>query len=257
MPFITRAGADIHYAYHRGDGERVVVLQHPLCSEPGCFDETTLKRRFMEAGYDVLLPTSIAHGSSSAPRDPARYRLEERASDVLALLDELGIARTAYVGYSMGTWIGCGVIARAPERIIGASFGGFDPVRGAHSCGIPRVVTSSRVGRLLLGIYALWPESRIDLRRCDIRALQQCFDALYEPMPRITALRHAHLPLHFWSTHKDFYTPHMKRVAALLEAPLDLLDGHHFTASSDERFVERIFSHVDRAWESHSESTRA
>mgnify|MGYP001166430893 CR=1 FL=1 len=169
--------------------------------------------------------------------------------DLNRILDELGVERTAYVGYSMGTWIGCGLIAAAPERIVGASFGGFDPLRGAHSCGIPRAVTRSKFGRLLLGVYALWPESRIDIKRCDIPSLQQCFDALYEPMPRITQLRHPHLPLHFWSTHGDFYTPKMKRIAALLEAPIDLFDGHHFTASSDERFVECIFAHVDAAWE--------
>lgn len=226
-----------------------MVLQHPLCSEPGCFEETTLKSTFLQAGYDVILPTSIAHGSSSSPLEPERYRLGERARDVLAILDELRVERTAYVGYSMGTWIGCGLIAQAPERLIGASFGGFDPMRGAHSCGIPRAVTGSRLGRLLLGIYALWPESRIDLRTCDIRSLQQCFNALYEPMPHLARLRHAHLPLHFWSTHGDFYTPQMKRVAALLEAPLDLFDGHHFTASSDERFVASIFAHIDAAWE--------
>lgn len=249
MPFISRANARIHYDHHRGDGERVVVLQHPLCSEPGCFDETSLKGRFLEAGYEVILPTSIAHGASSAPLNPARYQLQERAADVLAILDELGVERTAYVGYSMGTWIGCGLLDRAPERFVGASFGGFDPIRGAHSCGIPRQVTGSLLGRLLLGVYALWPESRIDIKTCDIRSLQQCFNALYEPMPRLTQLRHAHLPLHFWSTHGDFYTKHMRRVAALLDAPIHLLDGHHFTASSDERFVECIFAHVDEAWE--------
>ena len=249
MPYISRAGARIHFDHERSGGLRTVVLQHPLCSEPGCFEETSLKRTFLEAGYNVILPTSIAHGASSSPRDPARYQLAERAADVLAILDELGVERTAYVGYSMGTWIGCGLIAAAPERIVGASFGGFDPLRGAHSCGIPRAVTRSKFGRLLLGVYALWPESRIDIKRCDIPSLQQCFDALYEPMPRITQLRHPHLPLHFWSTHGDFYTPKMKRIAALLEAPIDLFDGHHFTASSDERFVECIFAHVDAAWE--------
>ena len=93
MPYITRAGAQIHYEHLSGRGERAVVLQHPLCSEPGCFEETTLKSTFLQAGYDVILPTSIAHGSSSSPLEPERYRLEERARDVLGLAhpDELVI----------------------------------------------------------------------------------------------------------------------------------------------------------------------
>jgi 3-oxoadipate enol-lactonase len=55
------------------------------------------------------------HGGSPAP--PGSYTLAELGGDVLRLLDELGVARAAYAGISLGGMIGMWLAANAPERI--------------------------------------------------------------------------------------------------------------------------------------------
>lgn len=52
------------------------------------------------AGYQVILIDSRGHGRSTRDRRPFTYEL--MASDVLAVLDELGIAKASLVGWSDG-----------------------------------------------------------------------------------------------------------------------------------------------------------
>lgn len=65
----------------------------------------------------VLAPDLLGHGASSAPRDPARYRLEQQAADLLALLDQLGEARVDLLGYSMGGRLALAFALAYPARV--------------------------------------------------------------------------------------------------------------------------------------------
>ena len=53
-------------------------------------------------------------GWSDAPRDG--YEKENMATDVLAVLDELGLERVKLVGHDWGGWIGFLLCLRAPQR---------------------------------------------------------------------------------------------------------------------------------------------
>lgn len=55
------------------------------------------------------------HGGSAAPDRP--YTIGELGTAVLALLDQHGIARTAYCGISLGGMIGMWLAAESPDRI--------------------------------------------------------------------------------------------------------------------------------------------
>jgi pimeloyl-ACP methyl ester carboxylesterase len=59
----------------------------------------------------------IGHGLSDAPADPARYSMEHCLADLLALLDALGLARAAVLGYSLGGRVALQLVAAAPERV--------------------------------------------------------------------------------------------------------------------------------------------
>lgn len=59
----------------------------------------------------------IGHGLSDAPADPARYSMEHCLADLLALLDALGLARAAVLGYSLGGRVALQLAAAAPERV--------------------------------------------------------------------------------------------------------------------------------------------
>lgn len=68
--------------------------------------------RFFTIAIDLL-----GHGRSDAPADPARYRIERAAGDVLSVLDQLGVTRAAVLGYSMGGRLALFLATVAPERI--------------------------------------------------------------------------------------------------------------------------------------------
>ena len=65
--------------------------------------------------HRVLALDLRGYGWSEAPKDG--YEKEEMASDVLAVLDELGIERVKLVGHDWGGWIGFLLALREPERI--------------------------------------------------------------------------------------------------------------------------------------------
>ncbi|MEP6701543.1 MAG: 3-oxoadipate enol-lactonase [Betaproteobacteria bacterium] len=69
-----------------------------------------LTREFRVLRYDTR-----GHGASSDPAHPAT--MEELGRDVVALLDDAGIARTHFCGFSMGGIIGQWLGIQAPHRI--------------------------------------------------------------------------------------------------------------------------------------------
>jgi len=64
--------------------------------------------------HRVLALDQRGFGWSDAPGDG--YEKENLASDVLAVLDELGLERVKLVGHDWGGWIGFLLCLRAPER---------------------------------------------------------------------------------------------------------------------------------------------
>jgi pimeloyl-ACP methyl ester carboxylesterase len=64
--------------------------------------------------HRVLALDLRGYGWSEAPK--GGYEKEEMASDVLAVLDELGIERVKLVGHDWGGWIGFLLCLREPQR---------------------------------------------------------------------------------------------------------------------------------------------
>ncbi len=66
---------------------------------------------------EVVAVDLIGHGRSAAPRDPTRYSFAHCVTDLVALLDALGLARTDVLGYSLGGRVALHLAAAAPERV--------------------------------------------------------------------------------------------------------------------------------------------
>ena len=84
-------------------------------------------------GRDRLLD----HGASSVPAEPARYQMEHAVADLTGLLDQLGIARAAWLGYSMGGRVALRFAVERPAKVAalvleGAAPGIADPAERAH-----------------------------------------------------------------------------------------------------------------------------
>lgn len=113
MPFALNNYHKIHYEVE-GTGD-CLVLQHGFYGSIADWYEfgyvEALKQRFK-----LIMIDSRGHGQSDKPYEPDQYSLKLRALDVVAVLDALGIEKCHYMGYSMGGWIGFGLMRWRPER---------------------------------------------------------------------------------------------------------------------------------------------
>ena len=114
MPRVDNQGISIHYRVE-GDGPPL-VLQHGFSDS----SETWYERGFVAAlkpNYSVVLIDVRGHGQSDKPHDPPFYAPEKFASDIVAVLDDLGMKTATYWGYSMGGWIGFAMARYALDRV--------------------------------------------------------------------------------------------------------------------------------------------
>lgn len=95
-----------------GDGP-VVVLGGSLGSDLRMWDPQVAP--LVERGFRVVRYDTRGHGASPVP--PGPYELEDLGADVLALLDELGVARAHLVGLSLGGMTGMWLGVHAPDRV--------------------------------------------------------------------------------------------------------------------------------------------
>jgi pimeloyl-ACP methyl ester carboxylesterase len=103
-------GIKIWYASF-GRGEPVLLIHGGLANSNYWGHQV----RALQKHYRVVVMDSRGHGRSSRNEQPYGYDL--MASDVLALMDHLGIKKAAIVGWSDGAIIGLGIAMHHPERV--------------------------------------------------------------------------------------------------------------------------------------------
>ncbi|MGH3424358.1 MAG: alpha/beta fold hydrolase [Nocardioidaceae bacterium] len=92
-----------------GAGSTVVLLHAGVCDRRMWGPQA---RDLADAGYRVVLPDLCGFGRTPAPVHP-----QSDADDVIAVLTELGIERTALVGASYGGAVAAEIAARFPARV--------------------------------------------------------------------------------------------------------------------------------------------
>jgi pimeloyl-ACP methyl ester carboxylesterase len=124
MPFATNEGVRIHYEIE-GEGDPL-VLQHGFSNTLElwrlCGYVDALKN-----DYRCILIDLRGHGLSDKPHQPSEYGLLKSAGDVVAVLDDAGVERAGYWGYSMGGSIGLVLMSRFPQRFRSFVIGGQSP----------------------------------------------------------------------------------------------------------------------------------
>lgn len=103
-------------AYHveeAGDGPPLLLLH-------GFTGSAATWRPFLPAfarRWRTIAVDLPGHGKTDAPATPGRYRAEAVAEDLCGLMDRLGIARAAVLGYSMGGRLALSLAMLAPRRV--------------------------------------------------------------------------------------------------------------------------------------------
>jgi pimeloyl-ACP methyl ester carboxylesterase len=116
--WVEHDGARIRFASYRA-GAPVVLLHGGLGHSGNWFHQLGALR---DSGRRVVLIDSRGHGRST--RDGRPYAYDAMADDVLAVMDMLGIARAAFVGWSDGAVIALDLARRFPARVDGVFFFG-------------------------------------------------------------------------------------------------------------------------------------
>ncbi len=102
MPYAMNRGCRI--AFDVTGAGPTVVLQGGLTSRKLDVERLGYVELFTDA-YQVVNVDSLGHGDSDTPRDLGLYGGRQRAGDIAAVMDAVGVARAHVVGYSMGGWI--------------------------------------------------------------------------------------------------------------------------------------------------------
>ena len=119
-------GVRLHYEVNGPEQGTPIVAVHGFASDYRLnwvgtrWQETLTNNGFRVFGLDCR-----GHGESDKPHDEAAYAVDVMSGDVVRLLDHVGVAAAAYIGYSMGARIGLEVILDFPDRVTRAVLGGI------------------------------------------------------------------------------------------------------------------------------------
>jgi pimeloyl-ACP methyl ester carboxylesterase len=124
MPYADNEGVHIHYETE-GEGPPLVLQHWSVATLEEWVDYGYVSA--LKKDYRLILLDARGHGTSDKPLTPEAYALEKRVGDIVAVLDDLGINKAHYFGYSMGGWIGFGAARYAPDRFRSLVLGGATP----------------------------------------------------------------------------------------------------------------------------------
>lgn len=104
---------DIKLNYiEKGSGKPLIMIHG---NEESCVYFKGQMDYFADRGYRCIAPDSRAHGDT--PRGTAPLTIRQMTDDILAFMDELGIEKADFIGFSDGGNIMLIMALKCPERI--------------------------------------------------------------------------------------------------------------------------------------------
>ena len=114
--YVENEGAQIWYATY-GSGPPVILIHGGLGNSGNWGYQVPA---LVSNGYRAIVIDSRGHGRST--RDARPYSYELMASDVVAVMDTLGIERAGLIGWSDGACTALILASTAPSRVAGVFF---------------------------------------------------------------------------------------------------------------------------------------
>jgi pimeloyl-ACP methyl ester carboxylesterase len=121
MPFANNNGIKIHYEVE-GQGPPLMMV-HGFAGNLEHWRNMGFAKELGKT-HQLILVDARGHGKSDKPHEPEAYRLKMMVQDLVAILDDLGVAKSNYYGYSLGGRIGFRIPQYAPERFQSLVIGG-------------------------------------------------------------------------------------------------------------------------------------
>ena len=171
MPTALRCSCAITPRAARRAGIRSCCL-HGLTRNSADFDG--IAPVLAGAGRRVLALDARGRGRSGTDPDPMRYRADIYVGDVIATMDQLGIARAVFVGTSMGGLMTMLLAQRAPERVAAAVLNDAGPV--VNPAGLARI--ARYLGKS--GAFADWPAITAAIKATQGAAFPDADDAFWQ-----------------------------------------------------------------------------
>jgi pimeloyl-ACP methyl ester carboxylesterase len=124
MPSFHNGDVEIAYL-DEGEGEPIILVHGFASSKNVNWVYPTWVSELKKAGRRVIALDNRGHGDSGKLYDAAQYEIAIMASDVVALLDHLGIERADVMGYSLGSRMTAVTALGQPRRLRSAILGGI------------------------------------------------------------------------------------------------------------------------------------
>jgi pimeloyl-ACP methyl ester carboxylesterase len=237
LPFVDNDGVNIYYEVE-GEGDSL-VLQHGLTANLEDFRRCGYTEKLRKK-YRLILIDARGHGRSDKPHKSDAYRLRNFVNDVVAVLDDLGVERSHFLGYSMGGGIGLGIGVYSPERFRSLIIGGWgmaetdsedEIIRRRVFINAFREGMETMVSLLETGDRVLPPRMREDVLRNDTEALIASW-SVREHVGFEDRLPLVELPCLFYAGDQDHLYQRSKQTAEIIPrarfvslAGLDHWDG--------------------------------
>ncbi|KAF2436071.1 3-oxoadipate enol-lactone hydrolase [Tothia fuscella] len=118
MPFMTLSYKKIHYTDYKPDSEppfrETFIFTHGLGSSQNFY--SALLPAFLAENFRCI--TFDTTGSGRSPYTYVEQDIDSLSRDVIALMDNLQVAKAVVVGHSMGGIVAANVAAEFPDRIV-------------------------------------------------------------------------------------------------------------------------------------------
>jgi pimeloyl-ACP methyl ester carboxylesterase len=221
LSFVDNDGINIYYEV---EGEGVpFMLHHGKTGSLKSFRHFGYTEKLRHK-YQLILIDARGHGRSDKPHEPDAYKLRNFVNDTVAVLDDLGIEKSHFLGYSMGGSVGLGIGVYSPDRFKSLIIGGMGMAemdseekikRSQGFIEILRAGMGALVSRRERGGVVMSHEMMEDTLRNDPEALI-ALCSVREHVGFKDLLPSLELPCLFYAGDRDYYHQISKETAELI-----------------------------------------
>lgn len=226
MPYVESDGINIYYEVE-GEGVPLMLL-HGLAASLNSYRRLGYTEELSKE-HQLILIDARGHGRSDKPHQPEDYKLKLFVNDTVAVLDELGVEKPHFLGYSMGGMVGLGIGVYSPDRFRSLIIGGWG-MRERHT-EISIKIDQGLIERWKKGIDAMWSARAASLQGLPSEVVSRmkeefnlndpeallAFHSVREHVGFEDLLPSLELPCLFYAGDQDIFYDRAKQTAELIQ----------------------------------------